>query len=128
MGKPDYTHVNRCRAFAFYATNDQYAIAVMVFVHQLRKIGLVEDADIVVLHLPLSSRVLGGMHRMGIVTSLVSDVPRAYGHYYQYSLLKLKILGLTRYDLVIYVDADAIPLKPLELLEQRASPSSAPRA
>ncbi len=53
-------------AFAFYATNDEYAVAVLVFVHLLQQLGIRKDADVVVLHLPLAPDLLGMMKRMGI--------------------------------------------------------------
>ena len=54
MSDDQPTTKNR-HAYVFYATNDTYAIAVLVFVRLLRQLGVRDDTDLVVLHLRLFS-------------------------------------------------------------------------
>ena len=120
----------RRRAYVFYATNDLYAVAVLVFVRLLRGLGIPGGTDVVVLHLPLSEYLLARMHSMQIVTRLVPAPRFVRDRYCRHCLVKLRVFGLTEYDQVVYVDADAIPLRPLEhlfeiaLAERLAAPSA----
>jgi hypothetical protein len=41
-------------AYVFYATNDIYTIAVIVFVRLLSRLGIRDDTDLVILRLQLS--------------------------------------------------------------------------
>jgi hypothetical protein len=117
-------------AYAFYATNDTYAIAVLTCIHLLRLTGMREDADIVVLHLQLSTGVVEGMRRMGALTRRVARLPYVYGFGFEDCLVKLRVFQLTGYERVIYLDADAIPLRPLDGLFDFAfdGPVAAPSA
>lgn len=114
LGGPD--NPQHRYAVVFYATDEMYAISALVFMHLLRKAGLREDADVVVLHRPLGPAVLGRMRESGFVTVATPEFPPAQGRYYRHSLLKLAVLGLTRYERVVYVDSDAVPLKSLDPL------------
>jgi hypothetical protein len=101
-------------AYAFYATSDTYAMAVMVFAHLLRRCGVRADADLVVLHAGVSRGLVGRMQRMGLVTRAVAG-PAIAGHrYYRDCLVKLRVFELTEYGRVIYADADAFPLASLD--------------
>jgi len=104
------------RAYAFYATNNTYAIAVIVFVHLLKRLGVPDAVDVVVLHLPLSARVLTVMRDMGIVTRQVTAPKSLHSSNYRDCLLKLRIFELTDYDRVVYMETDAIPLRRLDSL------------
>jgi hypothetical protein len=99
-------------AYAFYATDNTYAIAAMVCATLLRKAGA--NADFVMVHLPLSPFVMGRLRRMGIRTRLVASLDRSPSWYYRDCLVKLQILHLTDYARVIYLDVDAVPLKSLD--------------
>ncbi len=98
--------------YAFYATDNTYAIAAMVCATLLRKAGA--NADFVMVHLPLSPFVMGRLRRMGIRTRLVDSLARSPSWYYRDCLVKLQILHLTDYARVIYLDVDAVPLKSLD--------------
>jgi hypothetical protein len=117
-------------AFAFYATDENYAVAVVVFVYLLRDLGIREDADVIVLHLPLAPPILQKMARMGITTRVVEPFPVARNEYFRHCLVKLRILELADYERVLFIDADAIPLNNLDdLLSLPISePIAAPRA
>lgn len=103
-------------AYAFYATSSQYALAVIVFVSLLRRLGLREDVELVLIHTPLPVSLLEQARRAGLTTREVRPAPLPQGGYYRHSLVKLRIFELTEYDRVIYADADAIPLRPLDSL------------
>jgi hypothetical protein len=118
------------QAFVFYATDETYAMSVLVFVHLLRELGGRSDVDIVVLHAPLSPQTVEGMRRMGIATILVRRFPRLKDPYYGSCLLKLKIFQLVAYERIVFCDGDAVPLKNLDDLFSLplAAPIAAPRA
>src|SRR5262249_8063857 len=60
--------------------------------------------------------LIAKMREMGMVTRLVT-VPRyVHGWYFRDCLVKLRIFELSDYDRVVYIDADAIPLKSLDSL------------
>lgn len=102
-------------AYVFYATDDAYGVAVLVFVRRLRELGVAPDADVLVLHLPLSRPVVARMDALGIQRREVPVVGRQ-GGYFKDSLVKLRIFELTEYDRVVYLDADALPLRNLDFL------------
>ncbi len=101
-------------AYVFYATNREYAIAVLVFVRLLRQLGIRDDADVVVLHLPLSGRIIARMRDLGISTVPVPKLRYVNHRYYRHCLVKLRIFQLFEYERVVFVDADAMPLKSLD--------------
>lgn len=103
-------------AYVFYATNETYAIAVLVFVRMLRRLGIRNNADLVVLHLPLSRQVVAKMRDIGIVTELVPELRHVNNRYYRDCLVKLRIFQLHEFERVIFADADAVPLKSLDSL------------
>lgn len=117
MRLPDLLKPRRPRnslAYVFYATDERHAVAIMVFVRLLRGLGLREDADIVALHLPLSARMVDRMRKLGIVTRLVAPIPILQVWYYRHCLVKLRAFALSGYERVLYLDADAIPLRSLD--------------
>lgn len=103
-------------AFVFYATNERYAAAVLVFVHLLRALGIRSDADLLLLHLPLPRTMLDRAHGMGIVTRPVAAFSGVPNDHYRHCYVKLRVLALREYERVLFTDADAIPLKSLDPL------------
>ncbi len=104
-------------AYVFYATCDRYAVGVLVFVHLLKRVGLRNDIDLVLLHLPVSRYLLVRLREMGVLTRRVAtESSHVRNRYYRDCLIKLKALGLTEYERVVFVDADAIPLRGLDFL------------
>ena len=118
------------RAFAFYATCHEYAIAVLVFVQLLKRLGIDGNTDLVVIHLPLEEWVLSKMRAMGIATVEVPPLFPMKNRYYRHCLTKLRIFQLLQYERVVYVDADSIPLKDLNhlMLMPLDGPIAAPTA
>ncbi|MFC1719767.1 glycosyltransferase [Pseudomonadota bacterium] len=117
-------------AYVFYATNAQYALAVLVFVKLLRDSGVSPDCDIILLHLPLAKSLLQKIREAGIITRARTSPRRLPHAYYRDCLLKFRIFELVEYDRIVYVDADAIPLRSLEGLFAMPldKPIAAPRA
>lgn len=103
-------------AYVFYATDNNYAVAVCVVVKLLQQIGIRNDIDIVVLHLPIASFIIGTMHKMNIITKKVKKLRYTRDNYYKDCLIKLCIFHLIQYDRVVYLDADSFPLKNLDHL------------
>jgi hypothetical protein len=101
-------------AYVFYATNHAYAIAVLVFVRLLRRLGIRGDADLLLLHLPLPAQLVTKVREVGMVPVLVPSLPYVDYPYFKDCLVKLRIFQLIEYDRVVYVDADAVPLKSLD--------------
>jgi len=97
-------------AYAFYATCDEYAIAVLVAVHQLIQLGSQDGIDFVVLHLPLSQSILSRMHAMGIKTRRVEPLPHTHGQYFRDCLVKFRVFQLVQYSRIVFMDADTLPL------------------
>lgn len=102
-------------AYAFYATDCTYAMAVLTFVRRLRQLHARRDADIVVFHTAVSAHLLGRMRALGVVTRRVSVPAKVRGHYRD-CLAKLRVFQLVDYERVVYIDADAIPLRSLDFL------------
>jgi len=102
-------------AYAFYATNDTYATAVLVLLRRLRDLGGGQAADLVVLHLRVSPYLLATMREMGAVTRPAPPAIQARG-YHKHSLAKLGVFGLDEYERVVYMDADAMLLRSLDFL------------
>lgn len=123
-------HTSNRLAYVFYATNQAYAIAVMVMVRMLQRLGIRNDADLIVLHLPLARSILTKMREMGLTTVRVPVLPYIDYPYFKDCLIKLRILQLIEYDRLLFVDADSIPLKSLDNLLQFpfGGPIAAPRA
>lgn len=138
-------------AFVFYATDETYAAAALVFVHLLRELGMRDDADIIVLHLPLASWIVEKMksmgiksrphfpldsgmtekmRQMGVSSRLFGTAPNVKKDFYRHCFLKLKCLQLVEYDRILFIDADSIPLKNLDGLLSLpfSEPIAAPRA
>jgi|AGTN01.1.fsa_nt_gi Alpha-N-acetylglucosamine transferase len=103
-------------AYVFYATNDTYAISAMVFVHRLKSFQAAIDADIVLIHYPLTNDFRKQAKEMGIITVLVEPLPSAGHVNFIESLSKLRLFQLTCYERIVYVDADALPLRSLDFL------------
>jgi alpha-N-acetylglucosamine transferase len=114
----------------FYATDHAYAIAVLVFVCLLQRLGVSGDADLVLLHLPLPSQLVSKLRDQGVLTVAVLALPYVDDPYYRHCLVKLRTFQLIEYDRVVYIDADAIPLRCLDdlLVLPLDGPLAAPRA
>ncbi len=114
----------------FYATNHAYAIAVLVFVRLLRRLGIRGDVDLLLLHFPLPAQLVTKVREAGIVPVLVPDLPYIDYPYFRDCLVKLRIFQLIEYDRIVYADADAMPLKSLDdlLVLPFDGPIAAPRA
>jgi hypothetical protein len=119
-------------AYAFYATDDAYAVAVLVFVRLLRERGVREDIDFVVLHHSLSPGLVQAIAQGGISPrpvpplggTFTSPLRRARSSYFRHSLTKLRVFALTEYDRVVFADADALPLKSLDHLFELPMPAA----
>ena len=61
-------------AYAFYATDNTYAIAAMVCASMLRRAGA--RAEFVLVHLPLSRFVMSRLREMNFRTHLVTSLVR----------------------------------------------------
>lgn len=103
-------------AYTFYATNDAYAIAILVVVKQLKELGVRNDVDFLVFHLSISKYILAKMDEMGIIIKKVEPLRYTYGKYYRDCLIKLKVFQLIQYDRIVFLDADSIPLKNIDEL------------
>lgn len=105
------------RAYVFYATDRTYAIALLVFVHRLRQLGIAPGIAVVALHLPLPNHLIEAMHGLGIETRRVEALPSAGGSwYFRDCRVKLRVFQQFDFDRVIYADVDAIPLRSLDFL------------
>jgi len=102
-------------AYVFYATDNNYAVAVCVAVKTLKNTGVRDDIDFVVVHLSISKYILRTMHNMNIITKRVKKLPYAHKHF-EDCLTKFWIFQLTQYDRVVYLDADTYPIKNLDHL------------
>jgi hypothetical protein len=117
-------------AFVFYATNERYAAAALVFVHLLRNLGIRGDADVLLLHLPLPAPMLDKARQMGIITWPVAGFRGVPNDHYRDCFVKLRVLALAEYRQILFADADAIPLKSLDplLSIEMKNPIAAPLA
>ena len=117
-------------AFVFYSTNERYATAALVFVHLLCMLGIRSDADVVLLHFPLPPSMLDIAHKMGMITRPVAGFRSVPKNHYRHCYVKLRVLGLSEYERILFADADAIPLKSLDplLSIEMKNPIAAPLA
>jgi hypothetical protein len=105
---------HRC-AYVFYATNDAYAVAALVFVRRLRELGLRADLDLVALHHSLSRPLVEAMGELGVVARPVAPLRGKRGGFRD-ALTKLRLFELIEYDRLVFADVDAMPLRPLDYL------------
>jgi len=101
-------------AYVFYATNNIYAVAVMVAARALMRLEGRNDVDFVVLHHNVDRFILRRLREMGVFTKQVRPVPFAKDGYFVNSLTKLRVLQLTQYETAVFMDADSLPLKRLD--------------
>ena len=80
-------------AYALYATNDTYAVAAMVAVRALQRLGIEAGVDLVVLHLGVSPYLVETMRRMGILPVRVEPLRHVAGGYYRDCLVRLRVLA-----------------------------------
>lgn len=104
------------QACVFYASNNTYAVAVLVFVKLLRGHGGVGSYDIVLIHHRLAPGLLEQIKDAGIIPRAATTPLKLPHAYYRDCLLKLRIFELFEYDRIVYVDADAIPLHSFDAL------------
>ena len=127
LSPPETSNPSAC---AFYATNDAYAVAVLVATSRLRKLGIAPDIDIVALHHNVSRYILDSMRGLGILTVSARPPWPATVRCFRNSLLKLRIFQLSQYQRVVYLDADSLPLTNLACLFEVpfSEPVALPRA
>ena len=129
MPNPPHAAAGRRCAYAFYATDDAYAVAALVFAQRLRELGVRADAELVVLHHSVSRRLVKAMGALGLEARRVAPIKGRRG-YFRDSLTKLRVFELTGYDRLVFADVDAIPLRPLDPLFDLplSGPLAAPNA
>ena len=105
--------MNNPYAYAFYATNDIYAISILIILLHLERLGFPEYCDIIVIYLDrhVSADTLEKMRNRGIKLHKVEGIPSCRGEYFKYCLVKLKIFTLTAYKRVLFMDSDSIPIQ-----------------
>ena len=103
-------------AYAFYATDDNYAVSAMVAIWQLKKLGVPAGVDFVLLHLNISDEILEKFRGLGV--RLVPSTTPTYlsEGSYQHSLVKLEVLTLTDYETVLFMDADGLAMQTMSEL------------
>ncbi len=104
------------RACAFYATNDAYAVAVLVAARRLKQLGIADAVDLVVLHTNVSPYLVNLMREAGLLPILSRSPRPAAGRTFRDSLLKLRVFQMVQYERVVFMDADALPWSNLESL------------
>ena len=104
------------RAYAFYATDAEHALAVLVFAQQLRRLGAGRGVEMVVLHLWLPEPMIAALQASGVRTREVAPLGDPLGGYYRHALLKLRVLALDEYRRVVFADVDALPVRGLDFL------------
>ena len=113
------------RAYALYATDDAYALAVLTFTRLLRQRGIGEGIEVVVLHHGVRPRVVSAFEEQGLRPRRVAPLRRAAAlsrlrrgptSYFRHSLTKLRVFELAEYERVVYCDADSVPLRSLDAL------------
>lgn len=107
------------QACAFYATDDAYALGVLVAVEQLRRLGLRPSTEIVLLHHGVSAALLRDLESRGVRLLAQSTLPFVHGYTYRDCLIKLRVLGLVEYDTIVFLDADGLPLRSIDELLDR---------
>lgn len=100
-------------AYALYATNDTYAVAAMVAVKALQRLGIDAGIDLVVLHLDVSPYLVETMRRMGIRPMRVEPLRHVSQGYYRDCLVRLRVFQLVQYERVVCFDVDSLPLQPI---------------
>jgi len=106
---------NKKFAYVFYATDNHYAIAVCVAIRLLKKTGVRNDIDFVVIHLPIARTIIQSMHKMNVITKRVQKLPSAHWHF-KNCFIKFYIFQLTQYDRIVYFDADTYIMQNLDHL------------
>jgi hypothetical protein len=119
-------------AYAFYATNDAYAVAVLVFVRHLRQLGIRDDIELLALHHGVSPPLVEAMVEVGIAPRQVSPLrdgwipplKRAGSSHFRHCLTKLRVFVPGEFDRVVFADVDALPLKSLDYLFELSIPEA----
>jgi hypothetical protein len=99
------------QALALYATDDAYALAALVLVEQVRRLGLDPSIEVVLLHRWISSRFRKAFEDRGVRLLRVRPLRYVGRGYYRDCLIKLHVLGLTDYERVVFLDADGLLLR-----------------
>ena len=101
-------------AVAFYATTNTHAVAVLVCATRLRQLGLPASADLVAVVNRVFPSIRAAIREVGVLL-IEAAPPRLVRHrYFRDSLLKCRVLQLTNYQRVVFVDVDSWPLSNLE--------------
>ncbi|KAJ3071250.1 hypothetical protein HK102_006483 [Quaeritorhiza haematococci] len=111
-------------AYAFYATNDNYACAAMGLAQSIEDAGGRADPssiDFVVMYTPgVSDQFVQKMKDFGfkmIPVRLIQNGVLGPGHStWGQSVTKLQVFTLTQYERIIMLDADALALKNMDVL------------
>jgi len=106
-------------AYAFYATDDVYARALLAVALALHAAGSDPKYDRIVLHHGVSPGYVEALAAAGCLPVPVEPMAwleSAPIGYYRHCLTKLRIFQLLQYDRVIYFDADSLPLHSLDFL------------
>ena len=105
-------------AYAFYATDNRYAVAALVAICHLKKLQAPNGVDFVLLHLNVSDDLLAKFGLFDVVLIPCQPLPYISHDYYRHCLIKLNVLSLTQYERVLFLDADALPMQNMgELFE-----------
>jgi len=102
-------------AYAFYATDNHYALAVCVAIRLLKKTKVRNDIDFIVAHLKISKTILKSMHQMNVNTKRVEKLPYSHKHF-EDCFTKFYIFQFLQYDRIIYFDSDTYVLQNLDHL------------
>lgn len=116
-------------AYAFYATSDPYARAIMVIQSRLKGLcGEKGRSWLAVVHENVSRTLLQMMVEKGF--TLVKEgtlFPFATNALYRNSFLKLSLFRATRFSRILFFDSDTFPVKcPDELFSLPDAPLAAP--
>jgi hypothetical protein len=108
-------------AYAFYASDYNYACSVLVNIAQLYAVGKHKSIDIVLMTMktkPLPLWVTAKAAELNVTVVKVDAMPPPSGHsgYYKDVMGKMEVFSLVQYDRVVFLDADTIILKNLDHL------------
>ncbi|KAJ3674063.1 hypothetical protein LUZ60_006055 [Juncus effusus] len=118
--KPLPHHSNQREAYVtvIAASSDKYVCGAIALAHSIRKTGTTRD--LVLLHDKFPSRAqLDALQTAGWALRQIENLrnPKSPpGHYYEYTYSKLRIFQVTDYDKIVFIDADVIVLRNLDIL------------
>ncbi|KAJ3077351.1 hypothetical protein HDU98_000001 [Podochytrium sp. JEL0797] len=112
------------KAYAFYATDENYACSAIVAVTKLLETYPNGRIDILLLHLGnLNPDTLQAYHKLSTSYNLLDveikldeSLVIGFHEYYRFCLAKIYVFTLTQYDRVVVMDSDGFPLRNLDHL------------